>query len=240
MENIAKNVQVSQFADDIEIYCKIARLERSKNAIEKAILKIKSNLRTLGLELCARKTVLIHFNNTKQNPGETQIQIDGTVIKSSECTCFLGIMFDYKLSFNQHITQLQKKYSETINIIKFLSGTWWGVDPTTLITLYTSYIRSQIDYGLFTYFPKCKKDIQILEKIQFAVLRRALGHRNSTPTNITIEESKLTYIQDRAKFLCHNFLIKAVSNTSLIVNQNIPKFFKKHKRKKRKRKRIIQ
>ena len=119
MENIPKNVQVSQFADDIAIYCKIAPLKRSKNAIEKAILMIKSNLRTLGLELCAHKTVLIHFNNTNQKPRETQIQIDGTVIKSSECTRFLGITFDYKLSFNQHITQLQKKCLKAINIIKF-------------------------------------------------------------------------------------------------------------------------
>ena len=83
MENIPKNVQVSQFADDIAMYCKIVPLKGSKNAIEKAILKIKSNLRTLRLELCARKTVLIHFNNTNQKPEETQIQIDGTVSRNN-------------------------------------------------------------------------------------------------------------------------------------------------------------
>ena len=54
----------------------------------------------------------------------------------------------------------------------------------------------------------------MLERIQFAAIRRALGFRLSTPTNILIGESKLPLLKERAKYLCKRFLLKSLSNTS--------------------------
>ena len=140
----------------------------------------------LGLSFTPAKTKLVHFNNKKIKPGETKIKVNGICIKSSESIKFLGIHFDYDMSFKSHIKHIQRKSYKALNIIKFLCGTWWGSDPETLTTLYKSYIRSSIDYGCFIWFPKQKKLIEKIEKIQYAALRTVLGYRISTPTNIIL------------------------------------------------------
>ena len=61
----------------------------------------------------------------------------------------------------------------------------------------------------------------------------------STPTNIILEESKLSSIQDRAIFLCNSFLIKVLSNNNLLTNKNIHDFQLKVKKNKNKRKRFL-
>ena len=75
-----------------------------------------------------------------------------------------------------------------------------------------------------------------MERIQYAAIRLALGYRISTPTNILVAESKLTYLQDRIKFLCSTYLSKIITNRNLPVTKTIHRYnttFKKVKKKSR-------
>lgn len=238
--NLPKRVAVSQFADDITIYTKTSPIKNAVSAIEKTIVIIRNNLKTLGLELSPKKTVVIHFNKNKVAPGDTTIKIDDTTIKSSESTKFLGIIFDYRMTFEHHINYIIKKCAKAMNILKFLCGTWWGSDPDTLLILYKSFVRPHIDYGSFIYFPTRKNLIQKIEKIQLTAVRIALGYRRTTPTNIILEESKLPSIENRARFLGQLYVLKSLSNTNIISNRSIHQFYKKSKKQKRKRKRLLQ
>lgn len=108
------------------------------------------------------------------------------------------------------------------------------------MVLYKSYVRSLIDYGCFIYYPTRKKSSHKLEKIQYTAIRKALGYRFSTPTNVILDEAKVTTIHERTRFLCHNFLIKASSNSGLASYEYIESFAKKTKKSKRKRKKMLQ
>ncbi|XP_015111524.1 uncharacterized protein LOC107037477 [Diachasma alloeum] len=88
----------------------------------------------------------------------------------------------------------------------------------------TYFVRSVLDYGLFIYYPKKVKSRNALERIQFEAIRAVMGYRKTTPTNVLLAESKLTYIVERAKFLCRNFLIKTSLNTSLQFNDTMNNF----------------
>lgn len=151
----------------------------------------------------------------------------------------MGIIFDHKLTFNQHIAYVQKRCHQAVNIVKFLCGTWWGAHPDTLLTLYKSYVRSIIDYGLFVWFPTHKKAIQKIERIQYSALRAALGMRKSTPVNVLIAESKLNFIRDRAQYLCKRYLTKILSNRESPIYKTMIRYYNICIRRKRKRKRII-
>ena len=136
-ENLPKSVTVSQFADDVAIYCNRYRsTEKNKNLLQKAIAQVYNNFHKLGLELNPHKTVAIQFNNRNIMPGNIEIEVNNVKIKTSRTVRFLGIIFDYKLTFQEHIEQLQKKCLRSMNILKFLRGTWWGADADTLLTLY--------------------------------------------------------------------------------------------------------
>lgn len=222
--DIKKSAFVSQFADDIAVYVKCASIDRGKRILQNAINKIKVNLLELGLELSPGKTSFIHFNNRNILPGSTEIQIDNHSIQSIASTRFLGIIFDFDMSFKTQIATVKKKCFKAMNIIKYLCGTWWGSCPLTLINLYKSYIRPIADYGSYIYLNK-KDSIEHIEKIQFAAIRIALGLRISTPTNILIGESKLILLRERAKLLCNHHVIKTLSNFNSPSSLAIKRFF---------------
>ena len=102
----------------------------------------------------------MHFNKPKILPGESDIEIELVCIKSSEQVKFLGVIFDYQMSFTPHLNCVQRRCYKTSNIIKFLCGTCWESGPDTLTTLYKSYSRSIIDYACFVWFPKLKKAVE--------------------------------------------------------------------------------
>lgn len=98
-----------QFADDIALYSKILPIKRCENLVEKSIHIIKDNLRSLGLELSAQKTKLIQFSKISTDLDSILIKIDEHIIKPSDQVCFLGMIFDPKLTFQLHIRKVKKK-----------------------------------------------------------------------------------------------------------------------------------
>ena len=63
------------------------------------------------------KTKLMHFNNQKILPGNVSITIDSVEIKSSSCIRFLGIFFDYDMTFKTQLNYVLKKCHKTLDII---------------------------------------------------------------------------------------------------------------------------
>ena len=186
-----------------------------------------------------KKTIFVHFNNKNILPGQTEIQIGDYIVKSSEFARFLGVTFDYKLTFSHHVAKVKQKCAKAINIIKFLCGTWWGAHPDTLLTLYKSYVRSIMEYGSFIYFPTRKAEVQKIERIQYEAIRAALGLRKSTPVNILLAESKLQYIEHRAQYLGYRYLCKTFSNLSSPLNKTLSSYYEACKKTKRKKNRLI-
>ena len=89
-----------------------------------------------------------------------------------------------------------------------------------------SLVRSIIEYGSFIYFPNQKTYKQIIEKLQYAVIRASLGLRNSTPTNVLIAELKLPYLEERTKFLCKFFISKILTNENSMTRNTIERYTK--------------
>lgn len=44
---------------------------------------------------------------------------------------------------------IRNKCLKALNILKFSRSTWWGADPSSLLMLYKSYVRSLIDHSYF-------------------------------------------------------------------------------------------
>lgn len=236
---VNKNVKVSQFADDIALYVKCKAVKRGKGLLTRAVDKIDERLTSLGLELSPSKTQFLHFNNMRIPPGNLEISVKGHNVRSSDKVRFLGIIFDYKMTFIHHIDEIVKRCSRALNIVKYLCGTWWGSSPETLLTLYKSYVRSIIDFGSSIYFPKTKKNRKKLESIQTAAVRIALGYRRSTPIGVLLAESKLTLIRDRSVYLCECYMAKIMSNSDSNVYTSIHAYHNLCKRRVRNRKILI-
>ena len=109
---------------------------------------------------------------------------------------------------------MTKQCNKSLNIIRFLRGTWWGCDPQTLLLLYKTLIRSKIDYGSNWYYPTNKSHRRKLEAVQHEAIRLALDCRRTTPVNVIHVEAKLPRIMNRATYLGAKYLIRILVNRS--------------------------
>ena len=72
-----------------------------------------------------------------------QLTIKGTNIEIVEQERFLGVIFDNKLSWSQHVNQLSAKISRYSGILYKLKG----IDPHSVLKLlYNSFIQSHLNY----------------------------------------------------------------------------------------------
>lgn len=126
-------------------------LDYSVDEIQTATIRIQENISDIGLELNGAKIKVIHFNNRKILLGNIEVVAGNSRITSTDNACFLGIQFDYRLSFEVHIRKIARKTRNILNVMKILSGTWWGAHYLILLNLYKIFVRSCIDYGLFVY-----------------------------------------------------------------------------------------
>ena len=75
------------------------------------------------------------------------LNIYGSPIPVVEEAKFLCLLFDKKLSFIPHIKALKAKCLKALDVLKVLSNTNWGGDRSALLNLYSSLVRSKLDYG---------------------------------------------------------------------------------------------
>lgn len=174
-------VKILQCVDDIVLYLDTTNFNSSEPLLKNTVIQVSEILQGIRLKVSPEKTKFVHFNKTGILPGQPTVMINEKPIVSTDAVKFLGIHFDYQLSFDKH-----ERTSKTLNIVKFLKGVYWGAKPSTLISFNKSYTRSIMDYGCYVYFPTNKNKILKLERVQFSAIRMALELRISTPTNILL------------------------------------------------------
>ena len=105
--------------------------------------------------------ILFKLNN-KQNTTPN-IYLKNELLKYEEEAKFLGITFDSKLSFKNHVEDIVKRSKKKLNLLKALRGRTWGANPETLLHSYRSYIRPLLEYSCILF---ANADQQLQTKIQ--------------------------------------------------------------------------
>lgn len=141
--------------------------------------------------------LILAFSYGKCKTDDMIVEIKKDIfIRTTESAKFLGIVFDRRMKWEKQINEVLGKAHRIIQIMKYLNKVSWSMEVNTALLLYKNYVRSIIEYGLFIYFPKQVTKSLKIERCQYKGIRVALGYRNSTPTNVLMEESKLPYLQD--------------------------------------------
>ena len=93
----------------------------------------------------------VHFCNQRKLHLDPVLKLDNTKIPVVDQYKYFGVMFNHKLSFIPHIKYLRTRCNKTIQILRTIAHTEWGVSKETLLKLPSSLIRSKLDYGCFIY-----------------------------------------------------------------------------------------
>ena len=89
------------------------------------------------------------------------------MIKSEETVKLLGIQLDYKLNFEQHISERCRKAASQLNVLKRLKQ-FIGFNARNILV--QSFVYSNFDYCPLWYCSSAK-DLQKIEKIQERAVR---------------------------------------------------------------------
>jgi len=74
--------------------------------------------------------------------------------------------FDNKLTVLPHIRQLKENCVKALSLLRVVAHTSWVADQHTLLHLYRSLVRSELDYGSVVYCSMPESYLHILDQIQ--------------------------------------------------------------------------
>ena len=103
----------------------------------------------------------MHFFRLRNAHPNPELTLNGTLVPVVEQTKFLGVIFHNKAHIPSTHSLPQRKVAHTS----------WGADQHTLLHLYRSLVRSELDYGSVVYgstrdtMPRCLQNLTCLKYV---------------------------------------------------------------------------
>lgn len=169
-----ENSQFLLYADDLKVFSKIKCLSHAMS-LQKDINNLNNWCSENNLYFNLDKCVHVSYSRAR-NPLHVSYRIGNNVIKTVDEIEDLGILFDSKLTFNSHVDKLIPKAYSTLAFIKRNCKDF--SDPYTLKLLFTSFVRSKLEYGALIWSPHYDVHISRIERIQRRFINYALPHLN--------------------------------------------------------------
>lgn len=206
-KSISSFVNVLQYADDLLLYTIDKSIQTCCSNLSASISCLQNWLDHNGLNISATKSSVVLFSRSKL-PPPIFISYKNTTIPVKSSVKFLGIVLDSKLTGIEHCNYLVTKCERNLNLLRCISGVWWGAHPLTLKLLYNALIRSIIDYGSFLLEPCNKNSLKKLDGIQSKALRIVLGAMKSSPVGGMQVECLDPPLYLRRILLCDKYFIR--------------------------------
>lgn len=204
--------QILQYADDLVLYVPQRSLEAAVGRLTSALEYLSHWLHHHGLGLSASKSSVVVFTTKRQVPSVI-IKINNEPVPQVNTVKFLGIWLDHKLSGIPHTNYVAQKCEKNINVLRSLSGVWWGAHPCTQRLLYNAIVRSHMDYGMFLLDPCNKSGLKKIDQVQAKCLRIILGAMKSSPINAMQVECCEPPLSLRRQYLSNRFFVKLAQNS---------------------------
>ena len=86
----------------------------------------------------------------------------------------LGVTFDRPGSFTSHCKRKATKAMQRVSLLRVLSGSGWGANERTVLTLYKQYVRPVMDYGSVVTANACSTALLQMQRVEHRAMRIAL------------------------------------------------------------------
>ena len=188
---LPKGVKAALYADDLVMWCK----EECATTATYRMRLAADSLNSWSEKWCVavnkdKSSTTLFTLSTKQKAGT--ITLGGTPLKEDEEASYLGITFDKRQTWKQHIAKAEAKARRRLAILRKLVGTTWGASEKILKTVYQGTVRPHLEYGCTAWSTTVKTNQQALDKVQNQALRLLTGAMRST---LITEMERLTGVQ---------------------------------------------
>ena len=169
------------YADDTTLYIFGKSLKFLRSKMQADLDQLQLWLTVNSLKLNVGKTKVMLFSADGINP-KIDLLLDNELVENVQSFKFLGLSLDSELTFEQHYSELYRKLSQAVFLIKKMGTV---VPKSCLRTLYFAYFHSNLCYCLLLWFPLLKKKQQealyVLQKRVIRALADAGPHQHCMP-----------------------------------------------------------
>jgi ribonuclease HI len=193
------------YADDIGLLEISTDLQKNCNRLQNLLQEALDWGTTEGITFDPKKSELIHFTRSRKDPSPTnspQINIGTHQVKeSTKPLRWLGVYFDRKLRFTEHVNIMAAKAYTVGNALKSLGNTARGVPAWHLQRAVTACVLKKCYFAAETWWPgKERKDgtsnqvlkhLQALERVILTSARAILPVYKTTQMSALYREARL-------------------------------------------------
>ena len=200
--NCFQHSKVLLYADDTKIYTRVKNLDdciKLQNDLDRLSLYCSSN----GLHLNVKKCCVISFGR-KTHKIDFCYNLFNENLKRVIEVRDLGLQLDSELLFRSHITNITSKAYKMLGFIFRQCNDF--KQASSLILLYNSLVRSQLEYASVVWNPQYKLYIDSIQRIQDKFVKRLQYCFGRTFTDCMLPLSARRSFRDQA------FLYRIVNN----------------------------
>jgi ribonuclease HI len=206
------NIENMLFADDSAVFKSGRNLKFIVEQMQKHLQQIQKWCDEWGFKLSATKSVAVVFSFRKVDTDITKLLTIGiNSIRVEKSVKFLGMIFDQRLTWKPHIEYISNKCKNRLQLMQVISGTKWGADITSLLTIYKTLVRPIIDYGAIAYDSASSTLQTVVERIQNRALRICAGCMKTTEAALLQNECGIMPLKYRRLEQQIKFAIKIKS-----------------------------
>ena len=162
--------EAQAFADDCTLSFKCADNNHANtiNHINETLKTITSWGRKWQVTLAAEKTQLMLISRRAKPVGVPRIKLNNDVIPYEKSINILGVQFDEKLTFVEHVKDLASRTAKKFACLRRIAPL---LDEKGCTMLYNSQIRSIMEYAPLVWSSCPPSYLKLLDKIQERVSR---------------------------------------------------------------------
>ena len=143
LADISPHVKYALYADDIVIWCDLPDLEEAKEVMKLVLDRVGKWQDSWGSTFSPTKSNYVLFTRKRKIPN-IQLTINGVNIPSANSVFFLGLKFDKKLIWHEHVKYLFDSCHKRLNVLRSIQHHAWGADRYSIILIYKAYIRAKL------------------------------------------------------------------------------------------------
>ena len=202
------------YADDFAAYLKAKTADEAERRFNPYLGKISAWAKLWRFTFSIEKCAAIAFSRERAPPMEPLLFLSGHPIPMVKSFKFLGLIFDRKLLWKEHVQSVILRVVKTKNLFAVLTKHKRGPNLQCLLILFKTLVRSIVDYGLIVYGAACASSIEKIDVVLRSIMRLILGAFKSTPVSTLYAELGLEPTADRRTWLAAKYVLNLSNKPS--------------------------
>lgn len=216
-----ENVSKVMFADDLTVFVRGKNLGDLGSMMQEVIDKVTRKAEGMGYTFAEDKTSPIIFTRKRRRAPDPTLVCNGKILEYKKSHRILGMIFDQKLNWEEHIMEVKNKAKKRLNILKMLCNVKFGAKRKHLLHIHQSIIVSILEYGAFLYNSAAPSYLKKLEPVHNEGVRIATGAFKSSPTISILADAGALNLEDRRLKQGTKYAIKIKANRKHPIHREI-------------------